>query len=196
MICQTGRKERGRMNHHDHVALLRGGVSMDGHSPDVTSPERPTWADIGSGGGAFTLALAELLGGTAIIHSVDRDRRALAAQEQALRARFPTTVVAYHAADFTQPLDLPALDGIVMANALHFVAEKVPVVRRLRAYLRPGGRMILVEYDTDRGNRWVPYPLAYATWAALAHAAGFATTRFLTAVPSRFLGAIYAAVSA
>jgi SAM-dependent methyltransferase len=196
MICQTGRKERGRMNHHDHVALLRGGVCTDEHAPDVAPSDRPTWADIGSGGGAFTLALAELLGSTAIIHSVDRDRRMLVAQAHALRARFPATVVEYHPADFTQPLDLPALDGIVMANALHFVADKLPVVQRLRAYLRPGGRMILVEYDTDHGNHWVPYPLSYPTWAALAHSAGFATTRFLTAVPSRFLGAIYAAVSA
>lgn len=55
--------------------------------------------------------------------------------------------------------------------------------------------MILVEYDIDRGNRWVPHPLSYPTWAALARAAGFDRTRFLTAVPSRFLGAIYAAVS-
>ncbi len=55
--------------------------------------------------------------------------------------------------------------------------------------------MILIEYDADRGNRWVPYPLSFPTWEALAHSAGFDRTRFLIAVPSRFLGAIYAAVS-
>ena len=183
------------MNHHDHVALLRGGVLDTEGAADGALSERPTWADLGSGSGAFTLALADLLGSGAIIHSVDRNLRALNEQERAFRTRFPTTVMHYHPADFTQPLDLPPLDGIVMANALHFVAEKLPVVRRLRALLRPGCRMILVEYDTDHGNRWVPYPLSYPTWTALASSAGFATTRFLTAVPSRFLGAIYAAVS-
>ncbi|MGI8687952.1 MAG: class I SAM-dependent methyltransferase [Thermomicrobiales bacterium] len=183
------------MNHPDHVALLRGGLLDTSGAADAARTERPVWADIGSGGGAFTLALAELLGDAAVIHSVDRDRAALTEQERAFRARFPATLLRVHQADFTQALDLPTLDGIVMANALHFVPDKLPVVRRLRALLRPGGRMILVEYDTDRGNRWVPYPLSYPTWAALARAAGFDHTRFLTAVPSRFLGAIYAAVS-
>lgn len=183
------------MNHHDHVALLRGGVLDSEGAADRTSSERPIWADLGSGGGAFTLALADLLGDGAIIHSVDRDRRALGEQERIFRTRFPTTAMHFHHADFTRPLALPPLDGIVMANALHFVAAKLPVVRGLRALLRPGGRMVLVEYDTDHGNRWVPYPLSYPTWEALATSAGFATTRFLTAVPSRFLGAIYAAAS-
>ncbi|MHB8645008.1 MAG: class I SAM-dependent methyltransferase [Thermomicrobiales bacterium] len=177
------------MNHTDHVALLRAGVG------DRTGEEHAVWADLGSGGGAFTLALAELLGSGGVIHSVDRDRGALKEQERVMHARFPATQVQYHTADFTQPLDLPALDGIVIANALHFVPEKMAVVRQLRALLRPGGRLILVEYDTDRGNRWVPYPLSYSAWAALARSAGFTTTRLLATVPSRFLGAIYSAAS-
>lgn len=178
------------MNHDDHVALLREGVAG-------TTPISPhaVWADLGSGGGAFTLALAELLGDAAVIHSVDRDRNALRTQERTLRARYPATAVHLHHADFTRPLALPPLDGIVMANALHFVREKLPVVQNLRTLLRPGGRLILVEYDTDHGNRWVPYPLSYPTWESLARSAGFGITRFLTAVPSRFLGAIYSAVS-
>ncbi|MDQ6907643.1 MAG: class I SAM-dependent methyltransferase [Chloroflexota bacterium] len=180
------------MNHNDHVMLLRDGVARH---DDPSEP--PVWADYGSGGGAFTLALADLLGDGAVIHSVDRDRGALTAQERAMRARFPATIVRYHQNDFTLPLNLPPLDGIVIANALHFVreSEKLPVVRRLRASLRPGGRLILVEYDADRGNHWVPYPLSYPTWATLASAAGFATTRLLASVPSRFLGSIYSAVS-
>jgi len=180
------------MNHTDHVMLLRDGVAARDDSD-----EPPVWADIGSGGGAFTLALADLLGEGGTIHSVDRDRGALNDQERAMRARFPATAVQYHQADFTRPLDLPTLNGIVIANALHFVREreKLPVVRRLHAWLRPGGRLILVEYGTDRGNHWVPYPLSYPTWAALATAAGFATTRLLATVPSRFLGTIYSAVS-
>ncbi len=182
------------MNHHDHVALLRDGIH-GGATADASPSGRPVWADLGSGGGAFTLALAELLGPAAVIHSVDRDRGALDAQKYGLGARFPATVVRFHRADFTRPLDLPALDGIVMANALHFVLEQLPVVRRFRALLRPGGRMILVEYDTDRGNHWVPYPLSYPTWESLARSAGFGATRFLASVPSRFLGAIYSAVS-
>ena len=53
------------MVHADHVDLLRPGVP------------RPsgTWADLGSGSGAFTLALAGLLGTQGMISSVDTDDR-------------------------------------------------------------------------------------------------------------------------
>jgi hypothetical protein len=95
------------MDHQDHINLPRGGVPAPGG----------VWADFGSGVGAFTLAPAELIGPSGQIHSVDRDRRALQQQERAMRGRFPATAVVYHPADFTQPLHLPPLDGVVMANA-------------------------------------------------------------------------------
>ena len=175
------------MTHEDHVALIRAAVEAAG-------PGGP-WADLGSGGGAFTLALADLLGPGATIYSVDRDRSSLSEQERAMRSRFPAVHVEYVHADFTRPLDLPPLDGIVMANSLHYVKDKLPLVERIRGYLQPGGRFVLVEYNADHGNPWVPHPLSYPTWEALADRAGFASTRLIARVPSRFLGEIYAAES-
>lgn len=173
------------MDHDDHVRLLRDGVPGDGR----------TWADLGSGEGAFTLALADLLGATGSIYTVDRDARALQVQQEALRERFPDVSVQPLVADFTQPIVLPPLDGVVMANSLHFELDKLAVLHLVRGYLRPGGRLILVEYDTDRGNQWVPLPLSYRSWATFAAEAGFRDTRRLASVPSRFLGSIYSAVS-
>lgn len=173
------------MDHSDHVALLRAGVEAAGSR----------WADFGSGAGAFSLALADLLGPEGEIYAVDKDRGALRRQEERMAARFPESTVNYRAADFTRPIDLPPLDGLVMANALHFQRDKEPVVRRLRGYLRPGGRLILVEYNVDRGNPWVPHPLSFETWRDLAERCGLVGTRLLAARPSRFLGEIYAALS-
>ncbi|MGI8551699.1 MAG: class I SAM-dependent methyltransferase [Dehalococcoidia bacterium] len=173
------------MDHSDHVALLREGVAGGG----------AIWADFGSGAGAFTLALADLLGPAGRIYSVDRDRSALERQAQAMRRYFPDPQVEYHQADFTHPLGLPPLNGIVMANALHFSKDMAPVLRTIVAALRPGGRLVLVEYNTDRGNTWVPYPLTFASWQMLAQQAGFIDTRLLATRPSRFLGQIFAAVS-
>jgi ubiquinone/menaquinone biosynthesis C-methylase UbiE len=173
------------MNHEDHVNLLRQGIPDQGG----------IWADLGSGTGAFTLALADLLGPSASIYSLDRDKSALKEQERAMHTRFPTITVHYINADFTRRLDLPPLDGIIMANSLHFVREKNAVVQLIRSYLRPGARLILVEYNADRGNLWVPYPLSYSTWEALARRTGFASTRLLATRPSRFLGEMFSALS-
>ena len=93
------------------------------------------------------------------------------------------------------PLELPPLDGIVMANALHFARDKVALLPLLRGYLRTSGRLVLVEYDTDHGNPWVPFPLSFRSWLTLAAEAGFSDTQRLASVPSRFLGSIYSALS-
>lgn len=186
LLGQTRGRTLAPMDHHDHVELIRDGVrgSEDG-----------AWADLGSGRGAFTLALAELLEPGGSIVSVDREPGALEAQVDELRRRSPGTAVRYLVADFTAPLDIKDLDGILMANSLHFVADKSPLLARLRQRLRPGGRLLLVEYDTDHGNPWVPYPLSFASWLDIAGRAGLADTRLIARRPSRFLGAIYSAVS-
>jgi len=177
------------MDHNDHVALLRPGVPA--------ADSAAIWADLGAGDGAFTLALAELLGPGATIHTIDRDGAALARGAAEVARRFPGVVVRPQPADFTRPLSLPPLDGIVMANALHFVhdRDKAALVRRLVAWLRPGGRFLLVEYNVDRGNVWVPHPLSFATWAELAARAGLGHVELIGRRPSRFLREIYAATS-
>jgi ubiquinone/menaquinone biosynthesis C-methylase UbiE len=174
------------VDHGDHVALLRPAVAPGG-----------TWADIGAGEGAFTLALADLLGPGGRIVAVDRDSGALRQNERTVQARSPATELTIVTADLTGPLPLADLDGLVAANSLHYVPRdrQVEVVRALAASLRPGGRFVVVEYDADRGNPWVPHPFSYRSWERIAAAAGLVDTRRIGRIPSRFLGAIYSADS-
>ncbi len=173
------------LTHQDLVGLIRGGVLQPGG----------VWAELGSGEGAFTAALAELLGPGSVIHSVDRDGRALERQVRWVAERYPDVEVLPIHADFTGHLDLPPLDGILMANSLHFVRRKDALVKALGGRLKPASPLIMVEYNSDRGNPWVPYPLSYAAWERLAQSAGFVETRRIGGVPSRFLREIYSAVS-
>jgi SAM-dependent methyltransferase len=172
------------VDHADHVALLRGAVEPGG-----------TWADIGAGSGAFTLALADLLGAGSRIVAVDRDAGALGQAVAAVEGRFPAVAIERQVADFTRDLDLPSLHGLVAANSLHFVPRdrQAAVIAGLVTYLRPGGTFVVVEYDADDGNPWVPHPFRYPTWEGLAAEAGLSEPRPLARVPSRFLGGIYSA---
>ena len=173
------------MDERDLIQLIAGAVKGTGSR----------WADLGAGEGAFTLALAQLLGPGAHITAVDRDRNALARLAEAIQRRFPDVDLDVMVADFTRPLEMHDLDGIVMANSLHFVRNKLPVLASVKAMLRLSGRLVLVEYGADRGNPWVPHPLSYSTWARLSAEAGFEGTALLHTVPSRYLGSIYSAVS-
>ena len=161
------------MDPPDHRNLLLGGVATRGG----------VWADFGAGDGAFTLALADLLGPTAQIVAIDRDASRLRANQQAMRARFPETKARYVAADFNQALDLPTLDGIVIANALHFTQDQAHVMELLGSYLGPAGRLLVVEYNIGHSNFAVPYPVPYPRWQTLARGAGFAHTEVVARRP-------------
>jgi ubiquinone/menaquinone biosynthesis C-methylase UbiE len=156
------------------------------------------WADLGAGDGTFTRALAEILGKDATIYAVDRDARALASLAR-WAARDGTNVVTVEA-DFTRPFDLPGLDGakldgLLLANALHFVRDAVAVLGRLVALLRPGGRAVIIEYDRRAASRWVPYPIGTDRLPALAAAAGLSAPVLTATRPSAFGGVLYVAAA-
>jgi hypothetical protein len=68
-------------------------------------------------------------------------------------------------------------------------------LEQVRGYLKEDGRFLIVEYDTDRGNRWVPHPLSFSSWQALARKVGFRQTQLLATRSSSFLGQFFSAVS-
>jgi ubiquinone/menaquinone biosynthesis C-methylase UbiE len=174
------------VNHADLVGLLRDGIGAG---------KGGTWADLGAGEGAFTLALADLLGPGAHITAVDREAGSLRGLGDEMGKRFPASVLEIVVADFRRPLGLSGLDGVLMANSLHFVRDKRPVLESVREMLRPAGSLIIVEYGSDRGNPWVPHPFTFSSWERLAAEAGFVGTRLLRTIPSRFLGSLYSAVA-
>jgi SAM-dependent methyltransferase len=172
------------MDHTDHVNLLRPARLVPAGS----------WADLGAGSGAFTLALRQLVGPQASLYAIDRDRLRLGELERAWRARFGDAPGLHLLpADFTRPLDLPALDGLLMANSLHFHQDKLRLLRYVSTLLKPGGRLLLVEYNVDAGNVWVPYPISFERFQHLAAQAGFNSPRRLATHPSSFLREFYSA---
>ena len=173
------------MNHADLVALLQDAAIQGGGK----------WADLGAGEGAFSLALADLIGPGAHITAVDRNAGALKTLEVQMANRFPDVGLEVKVADFTRPLGLLSLDGILMANSLHFVRDRSPVLGSVRGMLRPGGKLVVVEYGSDRGNPWVPHPFTYERWERMAAQAGFEETRLLRTIPSRHLGSMYSALT-
>ena len=174
------------MNHSDHVDLLRPA----GLKPGVS------FADLGAGSGAFTLALRELLGPDASIYAVDRDQGRLKSLEQAYGYRFGSAENLHiFSADFSRQLDLPPLDGILMANSLHFFRNKEKVLRHIASLLKPSGMLLLVEYNVDRSNPWVPHPLSFESYCELAPRAGFTEPRLLAKKPSSFLREFYSALA-
>ncbi len=173
------------MDHRDHVRLIRPGVEPAGRR----------WLELGAGEGAFTLALADILAPAGRITALDRDADSLHRLREGVRRAFPGVDLETVAGDFRTALPDGPFDGVVAANSLHFVGDPVPVLQSARAVLRPGGHLVVVEYDADDGNRWVPHPFSSRRFEAIAAAAGFVDAREIGRVSSRFLGAIYSALA-
>lgn len=171
------------MRHDQAVELIRAGVD----------PGPGTWAELGAGSGTFTRALAELLGPEARIVAVDRKPAAVRAL-RSLRAPGGAAVEARRA-DFTGELKLDRLDGVLMANALHFVEDQEEALGRIVSCLGPGGRLLLVEYDRRRENPWVPHPVPPDRFRELAAAAGLTEPREVGRRSSAYHREMYAAVA-
>jgi hypothetical protein len=84
-----------------------------------------------------------------------------------------------------------------MVSSRRTASTSSPTVTRpcapSRFALGPAGRLIVVEYDVDR-SPWVPHPFSFASWRVEAQVAGYTEPVEIGRVPSRFLGAIYAAM--
>lgn len=150
-----------------------------------------TWADLGCGSGLFTRALARLLLSGSTIHGIDRTP---GLQRQ-------TTPNGVHLLPITldfvkEDLPLQNLDGILMANALHYVKDKTALIKKLQGHLQPTAPFLIVEYDTDRPvTTWVPYPLNFLSLQKLFRTAGYEHIEKIGSRPSVYgRGDIYAAI--
>lgn len=149
----------------DAIKLIEKGIS-------AAQPQR--WADLGCGSGIFIKALASLLPRGSKVIAVDKE---------------PQNLPDFIQADFIND-DLPhgALDGILMANSLHYVKDKAQLFQRFDV-----PKFLIVEYDTTRSNPWVPYPISYANLEQLAIGLGYHIEKPATQ-PSRFGGTMYSAL--
>src|SRR5262245_56473642 len=148
---------KGQMDRAEMVELIRGGVPGAGG----------VWADLGAGTGNFTWALRELLGVQGLIYAVDRDGKAIRAQHELLVHAGPGASIIPIQADITQQLKLPSLDGVLLANVLHFIRDQPAALALIAGYLRPGGRVLMVEYDLAEPLHWGPVHVPVARFQAL-----------------------------
>jgi len=174
------------MNAQEAVALLAS--AFPGHAG--------VWADFGAGDGTFTAALARLLGPGSTIYAVDRNAAAL--RSLGRRVQVAGVDVRPIVGDFTQPLELRGaarhgLDGMLFANALHFVPDPDVVLGRLVTSLRPGGHVVIVEYARRAASRWVPYPIEPAGLGQIAASAGLSEPSITATRPSSYGGNLYVA---
>jgi ubiquinone/menaquinone biosynthesis C-methylase UbiE len=127
--------------------------------PDFNISGKINWADLGCGTGTFTLALASLLPNGSSIYAMDTNEKAL----QTMPDSYGNAIIRKLKGNFvTDKLAFDNLDGVLMANSLHYVKDKPGFIQKLIPRLNKQACVLLVEYDTGIANNWVPYPQTFS----------------------------------
>ncbi len=111
-------------------------------------------ADIGSGDGFLTVRLASAVGPTGKIVAVDVDVRALDRLKERVKETHTTNVEIIRGTDADPLLAPTSLDGAVILRAYHEFSQHQEMLSKIRAALRPGGRLVIADVGTaDDGDR-------------------------------------------
>lgn len=162
-------------------------VNLINHK-NLKSDKPQIWCDLGCGAGTFTLALAEILAAESLIYAIDKNFSSLTR----IHETYKNVNIEKINRDFVQnAFDLPESDGILMANSLHFVEDKVVFLRRAA---KTAKRFLIVEYENRQPNQWVPFPIDFQSLKKLFNSLGFSTIEKINRRKSAFGGEMYAAL--
>ncbi len=112
-------------------------------------PRGATVADVGSGTGYFTWRLAQEVGPTGKVLAIDVQQSMLDLTKAAVTAHKLTNVEYALATDQDPRLPEKALDLVFIAYAYHEFAEPEAMMAAVRRSLKPGGRVVILEYAKE-----------------------------------------------
>jgi ubiquinone/menaquinone biosynthesis C-methylase UbiE len=104
-------------------------------------------ADLGSGGGYFAFALARAVGPAGKLYAVDVDEdMTMLVAEKANKEGVENIEVILASPDDPR-LPAAGVDLIFTSNTYHHIDERARYFANLRKYLRPNGRIAIIEFD-------------------------------------------------
>jgi ubiquinone/menaquinone biosynthesis C-methylase UbiE len=171
--------------------LLKEAIALLQH-PDFKRKGKQVWADLGCGDGLFTYALASLLSPQSMIYAIDNNAAAL----QKISSTPDVSIQTLKLDFVNESLNISNLDGIFMANSLHYVKDKIAFLAKASGYMKQVSSFFIVEYDLDIPvSTWVPYPISFQSLEKLFIKAGYTSITKLHERPSVYgRGNIYSAI--
>ena len=107
-------------------------------------------ADIGAGGGYFSLRFAETVGEKGKVYAVDTNPEFLEFIKNSAKEKKLDNVITALATE--DRLDLPekSLDFIFMRNITHHISDRVRYFGNFKKNLKPDGRVVIIEYKPGK----------------------------------------------
>lgn len=103
-------------------------------------------ADLGAGSGYFTFRLAQAVGAQGVVYAVDVDDDMIALVQTKAQKQRAANVRALPAKNDDPQLP-DNVDLVFTSNTYHHIEDRVVYFRNLQKYLRPGGRIAIIDFD-------------------------------------------------
>jgi ubiquinone/menaquinone biosynthesis C-methylase UbiE len=108
-----------------------------------------TVADLGAGSGYFTVRLARAVGAGGKVYAVDIQQGMLDLLKRAAAQERLTNVIPVLAAEDDPRLPAASVDLVLMVDVYHELAAPQTTLAHLKRALKPGGRLVLLEYRAE-----------------------------------------------
>jgi SAM-dependent methyltransferase len=112
-------------------------------------------ADIGAGSGYFTFRLAQATGPEGVVYAVDIDPDMLDYLRQRVRGEKVRHVEVVSASADDPGLPAAGVDLLFTCNTYHHLDDPVAYFRNARRYLRPGGRLAILDLNDTTFLAWL-----------------------------------------
>jgi ubiquinone/menaquinone biosynthesis C-methylase UbiE len=132
-------------------------------------------AELGAGGGWFTIRLARRVGPNGVVYAEDIQRQMIAAIQGRIERENLKNVRTQLGTASDPRLPKNALDAVVIVDSYHEMEQPVALLRNLAASLKRDGRIGIIEFTKDGGGPGPPMEERVDPEAVIrdAQAAGF-----------------------
>ncbi|MCD4796598.1 MAG: methyltransferase domain-containing protein [Candidatus Cloacimonetes bacterium] len=107
-------------------------------------------ADIGSGGGYFSLRFAKIVGEKGKVYAVDTNSNLLNYVMNSAKSMGLDNIIPTIASNDSLGIPEKCLDFIFMRNVTHHLKNRTKYFKDLQKYLKPEGKIIVIEYDRGK----------------------------------------------
>ena len=162
MLPGAAQERPRRLFPPEELGVLEGPDRDAWQKPDLVMDalgigERSVVADVGAGGGWFTVRLARRVGPNGVVYAQDVQQQMLdSISRRVVREGFSN--VQYVRGERSDPKLRPAtLDAVLMVDTYHEFENPVALLRGARQALKPAGRVGIVNFRSDGGGPGPPF---------------------------------------
>ena len=148
-----------------------------------------TVADLGAGGGWFTVRLARRVGPHGVVYAEDIQEQMLESIDRRVKREGLRNVRMVLGASDNPKLPTERLHAVLIVDVYHEVTQPIEFLRNVKESLTPQGRLGIVEFKRDGGGPGGPMEerLDEGSVVKYAEAAGFRLIRRETFLPYQYL---------